>query len=874
MNFSQSLIALGLVSMSINVSADLFFSEYVEGSGNSKALEIYNNTGASVDLSNYQVSIYFNGSLTAASNITLSGTLANGDVYVIAAGGADAAILAVADQIFSSSFFNGDDAIELLKNGAVVDSIGQVGFDPGSEWGTGNISTQDNTIRRVSTVTSGDTNSSDVFDPSLQWTGFAKNTFAGLGVIDGEVTPPAPQFAFIHDIQGGADVSPMLNNSLSIEAIVVGDFQNNTANDSGDLNGFYVQEEDADVDADTSTSEGLFVYDGNGAVDVKVGDRVMVQGKVFEHYQLTELSASRVEVVASGVALPTVSDLTLPLASADELEAFEGMLVRFPQDLMISEYFNFDRYGEIVLALPLDGEQRPMTPSAMELPGSAQLAARQSANSLSRIILDDGRTTQNPDPAYHPNGMVFDLSNRFRGGDRLQNTTGVLDYRYSLYRIQPTVGANHIITNPRPEVPPYLDADIKVASFNVLNYFTTLDASGNKCGPDLTLDCRGANNAEEFMRQRDKIIQAIAAINADIVGLIEIENNDVASITDLVEGLNSVMGAASYSWLDTGFIGEDAIKVAFIYKPSSVATLGDYAILNSSVDERFIDTKNRPALAQTFISKRNAGRLTVVVNHLKSKGSDCDDINDPDLNDGSGNCNMTRSQAAVALTEWLASNPTGSGDGDNLIIGDLNSYDHEQPVSIIKHAGYTDLLLRDQGEQAYTYVFDGQYGYLDYALVSTRLESQATQAAVWHINADEPDLLDYDTSYKLDAQDALYEANPFRSSDHDPVMIGFNLDTSMADILAYVDQAIASGELVGVGKHKANQLIKFRKMLLKVKRLEKRSSKRASCQLLHKAQKKLDSEHHAHHHSGKVIAGIAAETVSEMIANYREENCH
>jgi hypothetical protein len=174
----------------------------------------------------------------------------------------------------------------------------------------------------------------------------------------------------------------------------------------------------------------------------------------------------------------------------------------------------------------------------------------------------------------------------------------------------------------------------------------------------------------------------------------------------------------------------------------------------------------------------------VVVNHLKSKGSDCNDVGDPDIGDGQGNCNVTRTNAAQALVDWLATDPTGSGDADFLIMGDLNSYAQEDPIDAVRAGAddtagtfddYTNLIAQYQGPYAYSYVFDGQAGYLDHALASATLAAQVTGTADWHINADEPDILDYDTSFKPAAQDALYEPNAYRSSDHDAVVVGLNL---------------------------------------------------------------------------------------------------
>ena len=171
---------------------DLFISEYIEGSSNNKAIEIFNGTGSAVDLTagGYVLQMYFNGSATAGLTINLGGTVANNDVWVVAQASAGAAILAQADQTNGSGWFNGDDAVVLRTGGAagpILDAIGQVGFDPGTEWGTGLVSTADNTLRRMSSITTGDTDPSNVFDPSVEWVGFAIDTFDGLGAhtVDG-----------------------------------------------------------------------------------------------------------------------------------------------------------------------------------------------------------------------------------------------------------------------------------------------------------------------------------------------------------------------------------------------------------------------------------------------------------------------------------------------------------------------------------------------------------------------------------------------------------------------------------------------------------------------------------------------------------------
>jgi len=583
----------------------------------------------------------------------------------------------------------------------------------------------------------------------------------------------------IHDIQGSGLTSPLVGTLVDIEAIVVGDFQNNATPDNGNLNGFYVQEEDAEADANPLTSEGIFVF-APGASDVSVGDKVRVHGTVTEFFGLTEITGIALSLCSMGNVLPTAAIVSLPVTSLDDFERYEGMAVTFPQILYISEYFNFDRFGEVLLTA-----DRQFQPTAIYEPGSSDAANLALANSLSRITLDDGRSTENPDPAIHPNGAVFNLSNLFRGGDTVQNVTGVMDYAFGLYRIQPTQGADYTNANPRTSQPDDVGGKLKVASFNLLSYFTTLDNSGPICGPLQNQFCRGADDANEFIRQRDKIIAALSRINADIVGLIEIENHpgDVPT-ADLISGLNNAMGAGTYNYIATGAIGSDAIRNALIYKPAKVTPVGSYAILNSTVDPRFLDSYSRPTLAQTFQDNSTHGILTVAVNHLKSKGSDCNAVGDPDTGDGSGNCNLTRKAAAEALVDWLASDPTGSGDADFLIIGDLNSYDKEDPIDSIKAGAddilstlddYSDLVFQFIGEYAYSYLFDGQLGYLDHALANASLTNQVTGVTIWHINADEPDLIDYDTIFKQPNQEAIYAPDAYRSSDHDPVIIGLNL---------------------------------------------------------------------------------------------------
>ncbi len=714
-------------------------------------------------------------------------SLAAGDYFVVCANAATVANCDLDDGPDTNFIQNGaPDGVGLRYNGVLIDAVSYEG-DTGAPYTEGSGAGLEDpgagasgSIGRCADGADTDQNNVD-----LQ---FAATSTPG----EANACPPPPQpemcgdaFTPIYAVQGNGLSSPLAGMEVAIQGVVVGDFQNDAAPDSGNLNGFHIQ--DPAGDGDAATSDGIFVF-APGGMGVSAGDAVRVRGAVSEFNGMTEITASQIWVCSAGNALPAPAVLSLPVTSVDAFEPYEGMRVTFPQALVISEYFNYDRFGELVLT----GE-RHLTPSAEFEPGPDAMAAAQ-AFVLDRITLDDGRTAQNPDPAIHPNGSTFDLGNLFRGGDTVANVTGVMDFSFGLYRIQPTQGADYTNANPRTGAHDAVGDGLEVASFNVLNYFTILTSSGPVCGPLGNQDCRGADNATEFTRQRNKIIAALAAINADVVGLIEIENypGDVPT-ADLVSGLNDALGAGTYDYIATGAVGTDAIRVAIIYKPGTVTPVGPYAVLDTSVDPRFLDNLNRPVIAQSFQDNATGGVFTVAVNHLKSKGSDCNDVGDPDTGDGAGNCNGTRLAAAQALVDWLATDPTGSGDPDFLIMGDLNSYDKEDPIDAIKlgsddTAGtgddYADLVFNYLGEAAYSYVFDGQIGYLDHALANGALTPQVTGVTIWHINADEADLIDYDTSFKLDAQDAIYAPDPYRSSDHDPVIVGLAVCETVAPTLA------------------------------------------------------------------------------------------
>lgn len=618
---------------------------------------------------------------------------------------------------------------------------------------------------------------------------------AGTGPVQAAGSSEAGDLLRISEVQGiGATVA--IAGPVTVEAIVTSLFE-----DDDLLSGFFLQEEDADSDGDQATSEGIFVYCASGCpAGLAVGDRVTVEGAAGEFGGASQINATAgsVTIQSSGNDLPTATVVSLPAPDSTRAEGtfehLEGMVVTFPEKLVVSEYYWLARYGELVLT----AGSRPYQFTHQHAPSVTGYAAFLADLATRRIILDDGNTDQNDainppqgeDEAYPFPGGGLSNTDRFRGGDSIRGMTGVMHWAFDAWRVQPVPERfDYAFTadNPRPTAPPDVGGRLRVAGFNVLNYFTTIDDGTPRCGPDGGLGCRGANSDAELGRQRDKIVAAMIAIDAHVVGVVEIENNPSASLADLVAGLNAVAGAGGYAYVDTGAIGSDVIKVGLIYQPAWVMPAGPHAVIDSSVDAAFVDAKNRPGLIQTFEEVATGERFTVAVNHFKSKGSSCDELGDPDLRDGQGNCNGTRTAAAAALARYLATDPTSSGDPDILIIGDLNAYAKEDPIRALEAAGYTDLIRRFAGADAYGYLFDGQLGYLDYALAGPSLLRQVTRTAAWYINSDEPPLLDYNDAV-LDAGEAayerksaalpIYEAGAFRSSDHDPVIVGLQLGRS------------------------------------------------------------------------------------------------
>ncbi|TDT16884.1 hypothetical protein BDK89_2485 [Ilumatobacter fluminis] len=768
----------------------LVISEYVEGSSFNKAIEIYNGTGAPVSLSGYQFRLYSNGrSLGEGPSSTYdfpSVDLADGDVFVVANPSFDDGLVLGGgiDDESSAINFNGDDAITIVDGaGTVVDSFGQVGEQ--ANYGA-NV-----TLRRTDFAR--DTDPADAFDASAQYEAFGSNDVSDLGLpeIDGDPDPdpdpdpvcdtPDADLTLISEIQGsGADPearydSPLDGQTHTIRAVV-------TLADS-DLNGYFVQEEPADSDGDPTSSEGLFVFQSSGTLPVE-GDTVELTDQVTAYFGLTQFSFP--ETVVCDVDPVTIdpTPLTLPLDRTGR-EALESMLVTTTQDLQVTGLFSAYAYGELGLAL--DG---PLTQATSAFATDDPAAAALEAENRTKELLVNDRNEQFDDFTPYP-WELFD--DGLSAGDTMPagRLVGALNYSFSEYKVEPLdneVGdPNARIFFPETDdtvpVPsaPSLSNGNDIASFNVLNYFNTF-------GDSEVL--RGARNQAQFDQQTAKLVDAINSLDATIVGLIEIENDyedfydgdpsTEPSIVTLVDSLNAAAGYDKWSYvqpgediltsegLGGGGLGTDAIANGIIYQGARTKTVLPATTFDIDALLGGDAENSRWPIAQAFDLDGN--RVTVVVNHFKSKGSTCDDTSGPGFglgdDDGStlaGNCDLTRQYAAERLVEWVETkgNPVFA-NRKTFLIGDFNSYEEEAPIEILVDAGYVDL-VQSQGDDAFTYKFDGRYGRLDYVFASSKIAKKVTDTEVWQINSIAPTGFLY---YNDPIDDSAHA-----SSDHDPVVV-------------------------------------------------------------------------------------------------------
>ncbi len=574
-----------------------------------------------------------------------------------------------------------------------------------------------------------------------------------FGCLSATVASAQDARTVIGTVQGKGARSPLTGQDIVVEGMV-------TAIVDGGSGGWFVQD---DGDGDMSTSDALFVAAGD-APSPAIGQRVRVRGTVAElnagDGTRTALQAASVTPLGKG----KVRSVAIAAPPAD-WERYENMRVRIAAPLTVAGTHRAAKYGELMVNF---GE-RLRTPSDAVAPGEA-LRALAAENARRTLRLDDGSDAEQPASLWY-----LPKAGLPRTGGRLSKVEGVIDQRGGGYRLQLTAKPAFRRT-PSPAAPK-VGGDVRIASFNLENFFNG-DGRGG-CFPTP----RGARTPAEQQTQLARLVATIQALNPDIAALMEVENDGFgpeSSIAMLVNALNggfdansavgsvvAMLNAGGGDWRAVATDanqGGDQIRVGLIYRASRVSEAGTAATLT---DDLF-GTRNRPPLAQTFRAGRGPG-FTVVANHLKSKN--CGNANgaDADQKDGQSCWNATRTESARRLDAWLRTDPTRSGSDLAMIVGDLNAYSMEDPIRLLAAAGWRDAFAGQRGPAPYSYVYDGLTGRLDHALLSPALAARLVGAAEWHSNADEPDSRGY--------QVRPNDRSPWRSSDHDPLVVGFRLRT-------------------------------------------------------------------------------------------------
>ena len=561
---------------------------------------------------------------------------------------------------------------------------------------------------------------------------------------------PVPELRKIGEVQGRGPASPLLDRQVSVQGIVVGNFGKG-------LGGVFVQSERDD--GDPLTAEGLFVERApNAEPELHYGDRVRVSGRVVERGDgkatLTALTDTVLQVIGEGQ--PNTTTLEAAPAAASDWERFEGMRLRIRAPLTVTGNNGIASYGE--LALSFDG--RLYTPTEIALPGPAAAAVAQD-NARRLVLLDDNRMSKDPKNLWFLKQPLSDAA-PVRVGSTVNDVVGVLDQRRGQYRLQLAEPLD-IRQAPRPAAPK-VAGDVRIASLNMHNYF---NGDGQGGGFPTT---RGAQNADEQTEQRRKLIAEVQGLNPDIAALMEMENDGNgadSALAQFVAALNSAGPAKDWRVVPVpARPGNDEIRVAMIYRSSKLQLQGVAAQLTGGP----YNNRSRVPMAQAF----RAGRgpvFVVVANHLKSKGCgrDADQAQgaDADQHDGQGCWNPIRMESARLLQSWVASDPTHSGHAPTLLVGDFNAYAMEDPLRQLRAAGWQDAFALKPGEgRPYSFNYDNFSGRLDHALLDAGMAKYLRGAAEWHNNSDEADAFN---------EERERDGDPWRASDHDPILLGFDL---------------------------------------------------------------------------------------------------
>ncbi|MGE9807882.1 ExeM/NucH family extracellular endonuclease [Janibacter sp. G1551] len=781
---TAALALTGVVALPANAAAThVIITEAYGGAGNSGAtltndfVELNNPTGAPISLDGYTVQ-YFSASGNLGNTCSLTGTsIAAGSSFLIqqAKGTGGTQPLPTPDAVCTAAMSGSAGTVALVKDGVTVDLVG---------WGSSTTKFEGAPAAGTSSTTSVARKSLDDSDNNAADFAVGAPTPVASGGTGGGDDEEAATKATIAEIQGTGTASPLAGKVVETTGVVTANYP------TGGFNGFYLQTPGSGgaTDATPGASDGVFVY---GTTDVTIGDCYTVTGTVKEFSSLTELADVTLTPATDCAPVAPVELAAVP--STTEKEALEGQLVQPVGTHTITNNYSLNQFG----TLGLTPGDKPLYQATDVVTPGPEAVAYEAANKAKEILLDDGARWN-----YMTNATAQDSPLPWLSQDEPMRTGSqvtfakpvVLDYRFG-WNYQPTgqiVGATDsddplVTENDREETVPAVGGDVRLASFNVLNYFTDLgidenefkhcdyfaDRDGNPVATDFC-EVRGAWTDAAFADQKAKLITAVNSLDSGIVALSEIENSagltwinherDYA-LAEFVGELNAAGGNWAYAASPVvNADNEDVIRTAYIYNPDLVKTKGASTIL---LDEAFANA--RYPLAQDWQARNSATKFTTITNHFKSKGSGEND------GTGQGNSNPSREAQARALTTWVDQN---WADEAVFLTGDFNAYAKETPVQIIEAGGFTNIVKEFEPESA-SYQFSGRLGSLDHIFVNDKAKALVTGAGIWDINGDESIAMQY-SRRNYNVTD-FYTTSAFASSDHDPAVAGINVDGAWWD---------------------------------------------------------------------------------------------
>ena len=803
-------------SAAVTPDAPVVIDEVYGGGGNSGAplnrdfIELHNTSGDTVDLSGW--SVQYASAAGATWQVTpLTGVSvpAGESVLVGQAFGANTSLPTFEADVEGTIAMSGSAGKVVLVSSQTPISgatgianlasiVDFVGWGNAGDWtGTGAAPATSNTTSVSRTEHANTANNAADFTAGAP-------TPTGLGDDGGPVDPGEPIAATIAEIQGTGAASPLAGQTVRTEGFVTAHYP------VGGFNGFVIQTQGTGGALDLGShlaSDALFVFAPQTVGQVSLGDFVAVTGEISEWNGLTELTVAPdgiEQLSPSNVAAPIPASVGWP-TNDEQRESLESMLVQPTDTLIIADTYTTAQYGEVVLAA---GDEGPLVqPTDVATPGSAEAAAVAARNAERKVVLDDGSSTNFLSPANQSlvPSYVSLTEPVVVGGTATLERPVIVDWRNNAWKLNPTqpivgdtTGADDGVafSNPRTDGPADVGGAVTVATFNVLNYFTTLGDANPACvayndraGNPITVregcDQRGAWDAANFERQETKIVEAITGLDASVVGLLEIENSArLGEATDealahLVDVLNARAGEDRWAYVASpanlpDAASLDVITNAIIYQPAEVDLVGaSVALADQSGDDQAFGNAREP-IAQSFVPASGGAPFTVIVNHFKSKSSPGPWPGDVDTGDGQGASVESRTRQADALAAWAATDPTGSGSDDVFLVGDFNSYGQETPMQHLYAAGYADAKAL-AGADWYSYVYQTLSGSLDHVLLSPGAAERFTGADAWELNAGESIALEYS---RYNNYGALFWApDAYRSSDHNAVIAGVSTGT-------------------------------------------------------------------------------------------------